>query len=290
MDNRILFVHIPKTAGTSFRLAAEKYFTKENTLYDYSPSSVETSEVILEYFYKQKDLYKLKQETQKKDKCFLSGHFHIAKYMYLFETLNIITFVRNPVDQVLSHYEHHCRHLGYTKDLRDFIQEDRFKNVQSRLLSAKPLELIGFIGLTERYNESIEMINDYYGFNLEILKKNINPNKKVFDIDESIVEQIKKENSQDVELYEKAKALFEDRWHKYLSKEVYIHTYIQEENDDLIKGVAFTKNMQSPLKIKIPFQNTEVEVIVKDYRPGMLAHNFPRDGFVGFEYKKGIEK
>ena len=43
----LLFVHIPKTAGTSFRLAAQQFYGENNVFFDYGLESVETSKEIL---------------------------------------------------------------------------------------------------------------------------------------------------------------------------------------------------------------------------------------------------
>ena len=42
----LFFIHIPKTAGSSFRVAAEQYFGSEATYFDYGNGSKETSESI----------------------------------------------------------------------------------------------------------------------------------------------------------------------------------------------------------------------------------------------------
>ena len=43
MDS-FVFVHIPKTAGTSFRLGADQYFGEKMVCRDYGPKAPETSE------------------------------------------------------------------------------------------------------------------------------------------------------------------------------------------------------------------------------------------------------
>ena len=39
----LFFIHISKTAGSSFRVAAERYFGKEHVFYDYGPKANETN-------------------------------------------------------------------------------------------------------------------------------------------------------------------------------------------------------------------------------------------------------
>ena len=47
----IYFVHIPKTAGTSFRKASETFFGLRHVVYDYADDSNETSPFILDIVY-----------------------------------------------------------------------------------------------------------------------------------------------------------------------------------------------------------------------------------------------
>ena len=51
----MFFIHIPKTAGTSFRKAAEEYYGLERICYDYAPHSGETSKIVIQEVYENKD-------------------------------------------------------------------------------------------------------------------------------------------------------------------------------------------------------------------------------------------
>ena len=287
MNKQILFIHIPKTAGTSFRKAAENYFTKENTYYDYSLSSSETSDIISVNVYQNQDMYALAKYFENKENIFLSGHFHATKYAPLFETLNIVSFVREPIEQVLSHYDHHCRYLGYKEVLETFVKDHRFKNIQSRILAGRPIELYGFIGLTEEYSKSIMLINDYYKLNIEVLTENINENKFLTSdsLDNEMLNLIIKENSDDIELYKKVKKIFEERIRCYENKESYTHIHIQEKRPNMIKGCAFKKESNEPVELDL-FNGKDhlASLVAKDYRPGLINLGLPRKGFVGFAH------
>ena len=279
----ILFVHVPKTAGTSFRLAIKDYMQSENFLCDYGAKQEETSNVILDFVYKQKDLYLLHKYIQNKDQLFLCGHFGVGKYMAMFETLNVCTFLRDPIDQVLSHYKHFLSYHNYTKDIKEFIKDERFKNIQSKYLKAKPLELYGFIGITEEYEKSIELFNYTFGMNIDVIHVNESINN--FYVDESIIELIKQENQEDLELYSKAKKIFYDRWESYKNKRPYVYKWIQELRNDTIKGVAFIRNSDEIISIDLMDGQNKVTIQAKSFRPGLLHHNLPRSGYVGFEYR-----
>ncbi len=286
MHKHILFVHIPKTAGTSFRLAAQKEFSIDNIFYDYGPLVPATSNSILKYTYKQKDMYSLFLEFKKHEQLFLCGHFPVSKYMQFFDTLNVITFFRDPVEQVLSHYKHYVRLAGYKRDIVTFIKDKRFKNRQSKALAGKAIELFGFIGLTEEYSKSIELINSYYGLNIEVTSRNLDPDKTLTSstLDNNIIELIKKENIADINMYENIKKIFNKRVECYEKNEIYTHIYIQERKNSNIKGIAFKNKGTEPVSVKLMDGEKEVSVEATSFRPGMLIHKLPREGFVGFEY------
>ncbi len=286
MNKHILFVHIPKTAGTSFRVSAQNFFGENNTFYDYGSSELATSEDIMKYVYEQNDMYKLGLKFKKYNKLFLCGHFSVSKYMPFFDTLNVITFFRNPIAQVLSHYKHFTRHYGYKKDIVTFIKDKNFKNRQSKALSGKPIGLFGFIGLTEEYSKSIELINYYYGLDIETISINEDPDKILISstLDIDIVELIKKENSRDMEMYENIKKIFNKRVECYNENKIYTHIHIQEQTKSSIRGVAFKNSSNEAPSIDLMDGEKKINVKATLFRPGMLIHKLPRDGFVGFEY------
>lgn len=287
LSEHFLFVHIPKTAGTSFRTACEHYFGEENCLHDYSLHSTKTSQVVKDIIYTENDYFKLFEWMQQREKLLLSGHFHVNKYMPLFYSLHVISFVRHPLQQVLSHYRHHCRDLGYKHDLKTFIQDKRFKNLQSRLLAAKPLELYGFIGLTEEYDKSIEMLNDYYDLNLEVLYENSDIGVEV-EVNEALLELILRENEQDMKMYEKVKKIFYERYDAFKKNSTWQHILVQEENDTLIRGICVEKDSNKPAEVVLIVGNKKVKIKANLLRPGYIVHNLGRNGFVGFKYSGEI--
>jgi len=287
MKLHLLFIHIPKTAGTSFRFSAQAFFGKKRTFFDYSEKSEETSKIILDLIYHKKDFYNFYRYFFQEKYSFLSGHFSNEKYASLYETVNIISFVREPIAHVLSHYAHFCLHHGYSKKLDDFIEEERFQNVQTKHLAGRDLSLYGFIGITELYDDSLRLLESQYGIRLK--KKRLNVRDRQWNEFKSpskeIINRIKKLNHLDFVLYEKAKRQIEIRKWLLQKGEVFSYGYLQKFTETEIRGVAFQRENDEALEVDIYLDDIFLEtVIANKLRPGLVVKNVPRKGYIGFDY------
>ena len=94
-SQKILFMHIPKTAGTSIRNMIEKNFSKDERLYIYEESRWKTPY----------DIKKMDHDTKKNIKI-VYGHFLFGIHKYFDEPTKYMTIIREPVDRILSAYYH----------------------------------------------------------------------------------------------------------------------------------------------------------------------------------------
>ncbi len=70
----IFFVHIPKTAGTSFRLGAESYFGRERIVYDYGKGSPASTPVVVDTLYAEpKDFWGFKSACAQQGASMVGG-------------------------------------------------------------------------------------------------------------------------------------------------------------------------------------------------------------------------
>ena len=137
-DTLNFFVHIPKTAGTSFRNGIEEI---SKVACHYGSHSDQTSELVEQEIYDKKDYYSFLSKAKSIGYSWVSGHVSIGKYFGIIDPRRIVTFVREPVQRVYSLFSHRSQYQHYEKDIRCFCKEKRFMNNQSRLLKAIPIEL-----------------------------------------------------------------------------------------------------------------------------------------------------
>jgi len=134
-----LVVHTPKTAGTSFRWALEKYFGKSKIVRDYGPRSDATSKVVREYLYDgdtPRGPEELVSEISNHTKRILIGHFPIQKYADFFNAKHIIAFVRDPLVRMCSEYLHRAKNKTFTGSFSEFLQMPEYKICSRGFLAA----------------------------------------------------------------------------------------------------------------------------------------------------------
>ncbi len=208
----LVFIHIPKTAGTSFRQAMQKTIPGDRVLMDYGIEAKATSELVKETTHtNQKERLLTRMWDMKTE--FFCGHFHASVYRHLFgNDARWCTFLRDPVERVLSAYSHALLVNAHKGSLEAFCRKPLEQNKQSRLLRGTAIEDFFFFGLTERYIESIKMLEELTGLCLPVLRTNVGTNANdAPPVDPSLVNLIRELNQADVALYERASDLFDGK-------------------------------------------------------------------------------
>jgi hypothetical protein len=187
----------------------------DRVLFDYGPHSAKTSDEVRQLVHTQPDLPKLGAVLAECHAVLLAGHVEYSRYAQLFPPHRVITFVRDPVQRIVSEWQHVTRHYGFKGTLLEVAARPRRQNVQSRVLrGARPKEL-GFMGITERYAESLELFCSLSGWRLRELKRNAKPEQEpVPEISEQDLAQLRAWNERDVRLYERANRIFSRLWAK----------------------------------------------------------------------------
>ncbi len=280
----LFFIHVPKTAGTSFRKAAEAFYSREKIVYDYGEKQPETHPALIKAIYEEKDFYQLKQLLISDDIRLLGGHVPAKRFSPLFNQQQVFSFVREPVSRLVSEFKHFKRHYDFTGDLRDFCKRPEFTNRQFRMFQGYAPHLLGFIGITEHYSESLQLFNATYGTDLQDLSLNMAGQDKApqHDLDEELVSEIAHRNKAEVSHYQACCRLFNQRRELYSAGLSFVHGQIGSCKDGKVFGWAFDHSNQ-PVELAISVNDQlQGKVKAKEHRPALLQFNTPRQAFVGF--------
>lgn len=91
-DNTLIFLHIPKNAGTSLRKIVERFYSKENIYFIYTRASG---------FHDLEDLYALSDAEMVKIRIFM-GHVSFGLHKIIPKPCTYVTILRNPIDRIVS--------------------------------------------------------------------------------------------------------------------------------------------------------------------------------------------
>lgn len=217
-DIQLISIHIPKTAGTSFRNSLKAvYGDKEVVRLDIDLTKQEVK--INEQRYYQSEF---PQGTK-----VIHGHYSyplLIENFKLNKDIPIITWLRDPVQRVISNY------LYLTKILEDLLQEEQkglnilekmkrslkeyalfegAQNRQSKFLTGLNIEDLKFVGIVEHYDEDINRLAKILKWEKTPIFNNNQTKKETNFISNIDIELIRQLNTEDLKLYEKALSLRE---------------------------------------------------------------------------------
>ena len=242
-DEQLYFMHIPKTAGTSLIAVLDQRYTND----EICP---------LDRGLRKKYL-SLPQETRSRFK-FIRGHFPYSLIKDLIQP-RTITFLRDPVKRSLSAIRHHYRLETQGKpsfpdivldgmSIDQFVEHpvlgrfvsnkaNRYLNdkILRRPLDAPPLDLdlakrrletFDFIGITERFDESLELLAYTFGFPSikEFPVLQAAPKKKRDQVPQELLDKLAEMNQQEIELYQYGVKLFNQRKARMIAEKEIIET------------------------------------------------------------------
>lgn len=208
---RIISIHIPKTAGTSFRLLLQSMLGETNVLRVDYPLLKQRLRVNGE-----------RSQERALDAPVIHGHFNfkaLSKEVELPSGAKLITWLRDPVERVISNYyylkerlEDELKEEGkglnilskMMRSMEEYAAQDINRNIQSRFLEGLDLDDFFFIGLTECFKEDCEQLCQMLKWPHPPIPE-VNKTASKRRVSESVRSFIRSNNERDVELYERVK-------------------------------------------------------------------------------------
>ena len=225
-------MHIPKTGGNTFRAHLKEVFGDDvcfvyrsqwQFVDIYTPTPMMR---LYRSFRAMKSGFRDRSQLRLTDRC-IHGHFRAETYLALLPEASAMTWVRDPVERIMSQYHYWKRrpfpghsvcnflvrnNLGPV----EFAEIDVMRNLQCRYFNTKTVEDFGFIGITEQFNACLAGFYRFVGAQLKQplnagaktnQARNTNPNKNAssrYEVDPAVRARIVALNSKDYKLYDQA--------------------------------------------------------------------------------------
>lgn len=180
----ILSVHIPKTAGTSFKTSLQDVYG-DRCLMDYGNDK--PMSWLLEHIMRR--LKTRWSARRSKDSLIhnydvIHGHYSLGKYRFLPQR-RTAAFFRDPVNQAVSHYTYVARDVNpdsafhrkvYTEKapFRDYLRMPNYSSSYRIYLSGRDPQTLDFVGITEEYADSVALFERIFGVKMKIHEANKN--------------------------------------------------------------------------------------------------------------------
>ena len=230
-EKLVIFLHIPKAAGTTLRDILYRQYEKEY-IYELDGQNFVQSQEDFKYL-----------DAKEKDKIqLLMGHMYFGLHGFVSSPSTYITMLRDPIKKVISYYNFVSKltsHRDYelikyqNVSLKEYctMNKPNMCNAQTRFLAGENFsqvnndikmlekakknlqEYFSIVGITERFDESLILMKQKLGWNSNpyYYRRNTNRTNSYaqLKIQEDTLATIREHNHLDIELYKYAYELFE---------------------------------------------------------------------------------
>lgn len=223
----IVSVHIPKTAGTSLRLGLEQSLG---------------TRLLLDY--EDRPLARTPEDTARRERSAATvaadparllrdydavhGHFIASKYLPLGDAARFAVFLREPVARTLSQYRHWHRAPNAPNPIArrirdgeigpgDLAELPEYRRIYADFLGGIDLDRFAFVGLAERYEDSLALFRSMFGIALPILHENpAAPDAHGVDLPADEIARVKAAQADNALMYDHARRRFDALCTAYL--------------------------------------------------------------------------
>lgn len=242
--NYHFFLHIPKTAGTSIRELLDARFDPERSI----PTIADMREKWGGVYPSIPQLLDLPEQTWRTAQL-LRGHYYLQVADRFPRRPVCLTMLREPVARSISTVRHILRNAPRYdgRSLGDLVSDREFMlknvaNMQTKLLGVRfdlsdraqwprdangkisldqahleaarqALERFEFVGLQERFDESVRLLFDLFGWPMQaqLPRSNVGDDDFLQEVDNQCLQEVAQYNQLDQELYRFAGELFQRR-------------------------------------------------------------------------------
>jgi hypothetical protein len=206
----VVFAHLPKTAGTSLRNSLAKALPTSVKIFDYGGDTHLIKGDFVNAFTSNANtaagILALRQQYRREQRLLFVGHLWVARFLGCFHPASVVTFLREPVDRIVSSYKYHVRFLNYKGSFTEFYETPGQINEQSRMLWGVDLRDLGFVGLTELMPDMLPALSRYLGVELPNRTDNVGRRFGGPEVDDAVRARILALNDDDVQLYRHVEA------------------------------------------------------------------------------------
>lgn len=208
----LVSIHIPKSAGTSFRLILQSVYGEDVV----RRLDIGAAGEVIRLDKQRTSLDQLPKQLR-----VAHGHFTYSDYCTFFgePDVPVITWLRHPVERLISQYyflrQQYLDQVIHTNNsintfhrlcrtLKEFAELPRHVNLQSRYLEGAKLEEFAFVGIVEDFENELVRLSKILNWDVpEIVHANKTRKMMKEQVEPDLYQYLLELNSKDMELYQR---------------------------------------------------------------------------------------